>query len=61
MTQRAELLPRLPQEGSRISMIVIKDLEEKINFSQEEIIDFEIKDVVNGIAWNSRYNILKTY
>jgi glutamine cyclotransferase len=52
LLERAELLPRLPQEGSRVTMIVIKDLVEKITFSQDEILKFDIKDVVNGIAWN---------
>lgn len=52
LLERAELLPRLPQEGSRITMIVIKDLVEKLNFSQEEIIEFDIKEVEYRITWN---------
>lgn len=56
LLERVELLGKFPREGGIKKMVVFEDLVKKIRFSQQEIKDFEIKDVINGettsISWN---------
>lgn len=66
LLERAELLPRLPQEGTRAAMTIVYDLEKEIRFTQQEIVEYEIEGITQGdfkgIAWNEKgINVIKNF
>ena len=53
VAERAVLPTILPEAGRKIEIILANDLIEKVEFSIEEISEFELRDYGEGrIAWN---------
>lgn len=52
LPKRISLLSYLPKEGKFETLIVIKDIKNKIEITQDEITEYEIKSVENSIFWN---------
>lgn len=52
LIERILLLNAFPMEGKITSLIIIKDLKEKIEIKQDEIKKYDIKHVENGITIN---------
>lgn len=46
--QRGILMPLLPPNGRRLEMIIIKSIREKIEFTPEDIQEFELREGPNG-------------
>jgi len=54
LTHRVHLISTLPVEGDFISLTIKKDILEKVNLTQKEITDWEIKFLGDGrITWNA--------
>jgi hypothetical protein len=52
LIERILLINLLPREGKITSLIIVKDLKEKMDISQDEIKKFNIQTVENGITIN---------
>lgn len=53
-------LPRLfPKEGGIIQQLLVRDIAKKVEFSQEEIKDIDLKQEGNQITWNPDKNVIK--
>lgn len=46
--QRGILMPLLPPNGRRLEMIIIKSIRDKIEFTPEDIQEFELRHGPNG-------------
>jgi hypothetical protein len=54
LTHRVHLVSTLPVEGDFISLTIKKDILEKVNLTQKEITDWEVKFLEGGrITWNA--------
>lgn len=52
LQQRIALLGYLPREGKFETLVVLKDIQKKIEITQDEIAKYEIKSSENSISWN---------
>lgn len=57
--QRIYLLSLLPKEGGFTQLIILKDLNNKLNFTQKELDAYDIKDTIQpdgniGISYNPK-------
>lgn len=54
MKERAVLLGMLPAEGSKLQQVIIKELLEKIRFTEQEEKEFKIVRTDTSINWNDK-------
>lgn len=54
MKERAVLLGMLPVEGSKLQQIIVKDLLDKIRFTEQEEKEFKIVRSDTAINWNDK-------
>ena len=52
LQQRIALTSYLPKEGKFETLVVLKDIQKKIEITQDEIAKYEIKSSENSISWN---------
>jgi hypothetical protein len=55
--ERIMILNLLPKETNFITLKLIRDLENDLGFSENEINDFEIKTNENSITWDNKKEI----
>lgn len=54
--ERLSILQALPPTGNFITMRIVRDLQDKLSFTEEEIKDLEIKEAQNSVSWNQEGN-----
>lgn len=55
LAERITLPGTLPQQGSYIDLLVCKDLQRKIELKQQELDDYEVRSLPNGmLGWNAK-------
>jgi len=57
---RLSVINSLPREGKFEDLIIFKDITKKVEFTQKEIIDWEIRtDDTGAILWNDKAKSIK--
>lgn len=57
--ERLILLQILPKEGNFVTLNIVRDLQSSLSPNEEEIKEFEIKQVKEQITWNEKAIIPK--
>ncbi|MDD4026992.1 MAG: RNA-binding protein [Candidatus Shapirobacteria bacterium] len=57
IADRLNLARLFPQEGGILTQLTVKDIAKKIEFSQEEIKDIELKQNGQMLRWNPKKEI----
>ena len=63
VVERLMLMPLLPQEGSFVTLRLVRTLVQKIGLSAEELKEFDVKESIDGdkkiITWNKKGDMEK--
>ena len=54
--ERLSVLQTLPPSGNFITMKIVRDLQDKLSFTEEEIKELEIKERNDAVSWNPKGN-----
>lgn len=59
--ERVLLSDILPPQGNKLQQIIVRSLLERIKFTKEENVEFEIVSTHNGIKWNAEKADSRTF
>ena len=54
--ERLSLLSVLPEEGNFITLKIVRDIQSKLSFSEDDIKDMDIQETAGSVKWNSKGN-----